>query len=51
VQDVVPLKQVKPDAYQTYDLGVHELKSGINLRLRLTGVIPFYVDRIFLVRE
>ncbi len=51
VQEVVPLKQVKPDAYQTYDLGVHELKSGINLRFRLTGVIPFYVDRIFLVRE
>jgi len=51
VQEVVPLKKVSPDAYQTYDLGVHELKSGINLRFRLTGVIPFYVDRIFLVRE
>ena len=50
VQEVVPLKQVNPDAYQTYDLGVHELKSGINLRFRLTGVIPFHVDRVFLVR-
>lgn len=50
VQEVVPLKEVNPDAYQTYDLGVHELKSGVNLRFRLTSNIPFYVDRVFLVR-
>ncbi len=50
VQEVVPLKEVNPNAYQTYDLGVHELKSGIHMRIRLTGVIPLYVDRLFLVR-
>jgi len=50
VQEVVPLKEVNPDAYQTYDLGVHELQSGIHMRIRLTGVIPLYVDRLFLVR-
>jgi len=50
VQEVVPLKEVNPDAYQTYDLGVHDLRPGVNLRIRLTGVIPLYVDRLFLVR-
>jgi hypothetical protein len=51
VQEVVPLNKVSPDAYQTYDLGVHDLKPGINLRIRLTGVTPLYVDRMFIVRE
>ena len=55
VAGIVPLERVKDDGYDTYDMGVYDLRPGmylhVTMRPEAENVKEVYVDRFILVRD